>query len=254
MIPAEGVNVNVFKTASMSAVVLGALMAASIAFAAGGTTIKNAPYVTWGTPMYGDISKVPSDSQGNQYEWWKLHLIAGDHLTIKFEEASTSGSFYDLNIWAAGIDDFNWAQSHRDYFTPNSNGKAQVDYDISTSGDYPIAFRGSAGAAGAFDFTATVQHKARLTLTASRVSRKGALTVGARYPDGSAIDGGLGATLYALWSGKWHKMGKSAASHGSIKISYALPASLRGKRVKVAVNAGGPSFKGVRLTRFVTVA
>jgi hypothetical protein len=250
----EGVNMSLFKTAWIGGgAALLALAAASVASAAGGTTIKAAPYVTWGTPMYGDTSKMPSDNSGNKYEWWKLRLIAGDHLTIKFEEASSAGSFYDMNVWSAGIDDFNWAQSQHDYWRPNSNGKAQVDYDISTSGDYPIAFRGDSQYSGAFDFTTTVQHKVRLTLSTARVSRHASLTVGARYPDGTAIDGGLGATLYGLWAGKWHKLGKGAVNQGSIKIAYTLPTSLHGRKLKLAVNAGGPLFKGARLTRFVIV-
>ena len=183
-----------------------------------------------------------------------MHLIAGDHLTIKFQEASTSGSFYYMQFWPAGTDDFSYDQTNSNSWRPNSNGKAQADYDATASGDYPIAYVGADGYAGAFDFTATIQHKVRLTLSASRIAHKGALAVGALYPDGSTIDGGLGATLYALWSGTWHKVGQGAVTHGSIKVSYVLPTSLRGQRVKLAVNAGGPSFKGLRLTRFVTVA
>jgi hypothetical protein len=48
-------------------------------------------------------------------------------------------------------------------------------------------------------------------------------------------------------------VGKGAVKHGTIAIAYAMPASLHGQRVKLAVNAGGPSFKGLRISHLVSV-
>jgi hypothetical protein len=238
--------------AALAITTLTLLVTTAIAFAAGGRTIAAAPTVTFGVKNLGNT--LEGARIGNSYDqYWKLDLLAGDHLTVKFANGAAGRGVGALYLFEAGTDDYSLEKADHVGVSMNANGFAQLDFDAPTSGVYPAQFDVPYQSAGAYDFTATVRHQARLRIKAARVARSGSLAIEARYPDGSKVAAGLGATLYGFWSQKWHRLGASEAANGVIRIRYRLPAALRGQTLKLRASAGGPSFKGVRVTRLVTV-
>ena len=240
--------------AALVALTLCVLVAATAALSAGGHTIGTAPVVSFGAQTFGNTTAGATEGCCSMYEYWRVNLIAGDHVKVKFENGAPSKGVNTAYLYEAGTDDFNIEDASYESEDINSNGHAQLDFDAPTSGVYPLIFYSYNEVAGAYDFTTTVVHQARLRLETSRVARAGRLAIEARYPDGSKVTSGLGATLYGFWAKGWHKLGKAAVANGVIRIRYRLPAVLRGQKLKLRASAGGPSFKGVRISRLVTVA
>ncbi len=238
---------------------LTACLTATVASAAGSSSIASAPFVTSGAHLFGDTSRYAAGADNcfctYQFEYWKSHLLAGDVVTVKFANASNSMSVgvTGLAIYPAGTDDFTVARTgSATEIAVTSNGHAQLRYTAPKTGDYPFGFysKSTFSDAGAYDFTTTVVHRARLDVaTTAPLGVTGTLDVVANYPDGTPIASGLGATLSGYWTHRWHKLGKASVAAGQIHIPYKLPASRRGTVIKLAVNAGGASFMGVRIVK-----
>lgn len=238
------------------AVVVIALVSSSAALAGGGSTIKTAPTVRFGVDTIGNTSSVPAlDACGgtSNTEWWLVPLITGDHLVVKYENSAPNIGVGGTELFPVRTDDFNLGQAQAVAGARmNDNNHDELDYDAKATGIYPLGFFQTHCYAdatpGAYDFTATVQHTAWLIVAHTPVARVGAVLVQARFPDGSPIRTGLGATLYGNWAHKWQKLGKAAVSNGAIRIHFSLPMSVKGHLIELRVAAGGPSFKGRTLT------
>jgi hypothetical protein len=237
---------------------LAALVAAAAAGAGGGNSIAAAPTVQYGLATAGDTRNGGVIS-GYTYEWWLLPLIAGDHVTVKFQNPAVSAGAAAADLYPPRTDDFNILQTNglrREVI--GSNGHAQLDFDAPSSGAYRLNFEGcpacKAPVPGPYDFTATVVHVARLEWPAQVLKARGTLLLHARYPDRRPIESGLGVTLYGFWNRKWHKLGQAVVGGGGdFRIGYSIPLALRSGPIMLRVAAGGPGFRGVKLTRTVRV-
>lgn len=209
-------------------------------FAGGGKTIKDAPNIPLGEQTFGN-TRDGTYIGVTWYEFWKAPLIVGDLLTIKFEQAPGLKSISVVEIRLPSIDDFNFLTEIPEKFARlGSNLHGQLDYRVAATGSYPVAFRAFGGQAGGgpYDFTASVQHQARLNIVTRQLTHRGVAKVSARFPDGSKVPQGLTVTLLASLKAKWVKLGKAAVSNGQASIPYGLPKSVTGKVKLRAVGAG----------------
>ena len=238
-----------------------ALGVVGTASAAGGASVGTAPLVTAGVHQFGNTTGYTGDSSGCfctlYYEYWKVHLIAGDVLAVKFENASNTMSpgVTGLDLYPVGTDDFNITNTSTAVETiMNSNGHAELTYTAPSTGDYPLRYysKDSFSQPGAYDFWAYVKHGVRLDFHVAALAHSGTVAIEARYPDGAVIPSGLGVTAYGYWSGRWHKIGSAAVRNGQIALHYRIPKTVGGK-MKLSVNAGGSAFIGVHAVRAVVV-
>jgi hypothetical protein len=234
---------------------VGALVLAASALAGGGTSIKTAPTISYGTQTFGNTANGPQ-IDGSRLEFWKAPLIAGDTLTIKFE-TSTADNAAAVAVYKAGVDDFSWPNEDpvaRAYLASNLHG--QLVYTAPSSGVYPITFGANYYRdGGAYDFTAYVQHQVRVQFTPSAIARRGSLAVGLRYPDGSAVsDPSLQLQVLGSWGKGWKLVGKArGATGGTGHVGYSLPSSTRHHSVRIRVVIAGANYKRLSVTRTVHV-
>ena len=230
----------------------------------GGGTIASAAQLPFGQQVFANTDEVPpSGNEGcYKWDWYAAKLIAGDHLTILFENASSSAGTAGVQLFQKGTTDFNVNIENNGYYDDSiasadikSNNHGEFDFDAPSTASYPLAFwtyngpcDSSPPQPGAFDFTATTVHAERLSMNVTALGPHGSVAVSAHYPDGTAISSGLGATLYGFYYGSWNKLGQGAVSNGTIRISYTTPKTLRGATIKIEAKAGGPSFRAAVVT------
>lgn len=221
----------------------------------GGATIASAPTVVPGQQEFGNSNDVQN---GPDYrypgDYWKLSLVAGDHVTIDWEAGNNFVN--SLGVYPAGTTDFSVNNvSLYQQFSLGANGKAESTFTANQTGAFPLIFwdEGS-NDAGPFDFTVYVHHALVLAVspqTQALIRRahqtplphKGNIVLGAHLADGTPVSGDVGATVFAYWSSKWHSIGKSAARNGEIVVPYRLPASVHGL-IRLSVNVGGANYQG----------
>jgi hypothetical protein len=234
---------------------LGSLVLAASALAGGGTSIKTAPTISYGTQTFGNTASGP-DIEGYHFEFWKAPLIAGDTLTIKFE-TSTYENARSLAVYKAGVDDFSWpGENPVAWEQLASNLHGELQYTAPSSGVYPVDFASSEYRdGGAYDFTAYVQHVVRVQFTPSAIARRGSLAVGLRYPDGSTVsDPALQLQVLGSWGKGWKVVGKArGATNGTGHVGYSLPSSTRHHSVRIRVVIAGANYKRLSVTRTVRV-
>lgn len=240
------------KKVILAPVVALALVLVSVALAGGGKAIDPAPPVPFGQQVFGDTSQ-GTEIEDEMREYWKLSLIAGDRLTIKFKQGAPGYGVSQLRVYLRGTDDFNLSKAEYHYSLVSSNGFGQLDYDVPASGTYPLVVLADYKRGGAYDFTATVKHRVRLSSETKSIPRRGVFKAAARFPDGASVTSGLGGTLYGNWDGNWRKLGQAAVKTGTLSVRYTLPVVLRGKKLKLRLTTGGPSFFGARFDRTVAV-
>ncbi len=89
----------------------------------------------------------------------------------------------------------------------------------------------------------------------SRVlTRPGTLRLSVRTPDGAAIsDRQVTLVARGQWRNGWHRLGDTAATRGRAAIRLRLPRTLRGKKIKLRVEATGPGYVAAAVVRTVRV-
>jgi hypothetical protein len=233
----------------------------------GAATIAGAPKISFGIQEFGNTDSV-QPINCDKREWWVIPLIAGDHVVIDWENSSSAAGASWFELYAPGTTDFNINNNPKQYLGPNGtissntsinpNNRAETVFDAPSSGNYPLAFyadncRDQNQQPGAYDFKATLHHRARVVISITGSSLKGSVSLQARYPDGSPIQSGLGATLYGYWNKGWTKLGQAVVAGGSMRIKYLLPPFLKGQTIRLEAKTGGPSFLGSTVTSHVTV-
>jgi hypothetical protein len=218
----------------------------------GGGTIATAPVVTPGVQEDGDTASFP-DNCGNQYEYWVLQLEKGDLVKITWGSPAAVDM---LALWPQGTNDesnngclYDSGFSHWNATpvltdrndTPATNHLAQKV--APQDGNYPLLFLDTTGAvnAGAYSFTAVVQHAAAISFShQSAIPGAGTFTALVRAPDTEPIsDSGLKLTLTGYWSNRAHKLGTATPVAGRVTFTYSLPASLWGKKIRLDISGGG---------------
>jgi hypothetical protein len=247
------------------ATALAVVGAAGARSANGGANIGSAPAVQIGTQEFGNAADgvYQSDIAAS---YWKLSLVSADQVTIDWESSQNSYSDFAahvLDVWPSNTTDFSINNADPvQNFGVGSNGKAESTFTASSTGVFPIMFRGDSfndpsQAAGAYDFVVTVKHKLVAHLTQATASllvkgrtafpHKGTFAVQAFSADGKPVaNGAVGTTLSANYGGAWHTIGKAVARGGLISVRYSLPAAAIGS-IRLQADIGGGSYQGVGL-------
>jgi hypothetical protein len=234
------------------AVATGSLASAQVASAAGGSNIAAAPTAVVGQQEFGNTT---DGCYLNCYgaDYWKLSLIAGDHVRIDWESSGGSecNSYVDeLKVWPIGTTDFSINNaSPFQQFGIGANNKAESTFTANATGVFPLMFEACddpADAGGPYDFTVNVRHLARLSFQVpSRIPTRTRVHIQAHYPDGTAINGaGLIVQIRGWWSRSWHVLGSATPVGGVASVLLTIPHQERGKVIKLEAAASGTSFLG----------
>jgi len=221
-------------------VVIGCLVAVvsspSSAVADGGPSIAGAPLVAYGQQQFGNTATGGID-RSDACDWiyssnWLLPVVAGDHITIDWE---IQASHTELLLYPLGINDFNVGSTGP--LTTSSidtNGRSEVVYSASASGNLPLVFTGESGGLvcnvgwhdiGPYDFTAYVQHVVRLSLPRlAAVRRRASVAVAVRNAEGGVIsDPGLLVDIQIRTRSAWLSVGRAAVSNGQAIVPLNIP-------------------------------
>jgi hypothetical protein len=224
----------------------------------GGSSIATAPTVVPGQQEFGDSGdRSFQRSCTRKGSYWKIALVAGDHVTIDWE--ANQNFVGALNVYPVGTTDFNITSTQTIFgFGIGANGKAESAFVANKTGTYPLVFSttGCGTQTGPFDFVAYVHHQTVLFVRAvgSIPHHLARLSVSVRTPDGHPItDPSLKVSLVGIWSGKWHNLGSRPASQGGVVLSFSVPSSLKGQSIRLRVTATGPSYLTTQTSRTVRV-
>ena len=258
----------VVKSAAAAAALCAAVPVSAFAAAAGGgMTITAAPIVSFGSQYFGNDASAPAGAYGGHYEYWKLPLVAGDAITIDWEEQASTG--IELQLFPSSTNDFNFKDAKpTNWQKIGGSGLRRNEFKVSATQteavvlafddvDYdPSAFCSpcATGTPGAYDFTVNVKHAIVLSLSArTTLPRRSTYTIGVHAPDGTPInDAGLRVTLTGIWQGASHRLGGAPSVHGAATFHLRLPSTLRGKKVTLRVQASGANY-ATTLSRAQTV-
>jgi hypothetical protein len=231
------------------------LVCATAALAGGGKTIKDAPTLSFGVQYFGNTQNGSEDDPGRYYEFWRLPLIAGDTVTVDFENAVDGAGVHEVTIYPAATTDYNLSSAKYTYWYMPQNQHGEAVYRAPSTGTYPLVFDGYRSSLGAYDFTAYVKHEVRLQAQASSLRSRGTWVVGVRYPDGSPVDDpALSLLLYAKIGHDWRAVGKGTPKSGKAVVGYTLPLSSRGHVVRLRLVASGKSYRRVALSQSVQIS
>jgi len=246
------------------------------AFAAGGTTIENAPVLVPGIPYSGDTSTdpvsqppsgvgfcagPPAPYSTSFVEWWGLALVQGDQVLL-------SGQPTD---WVAAVYPPGTTDEDLSSTSAAAHGTlAGLAFTATVSGTFPAVVGVSCPGAytnhtltnGPYSLTLQVKHEALLYTT--NVIRTGTATatmsVYVRYPGGRSIsDPGLTVYLYGRWRDvppvppTNHVLARGHPVNGSVNLSFKLPATMAGKRVPMIVTAAGTMYQPVHEVRVTDI-
>jgi hypothetical protein len=245
----------------LATVLVSALACAGAAIATGGTTVANAPVVQPGQAYFGNTATAAIDAGWwNGYEFWRIDLLTGDSLTVNFE--NTDGTVKGINVvylYGPSATDYNLSPEVTGA-QPNGSFHGQLQYEASAGGRYTLDFESAIytptdAYMGPYQFVAYVKHVVVLSASPKKLPRSGTLRVLVRHADGSAIsDPGLKLSLFARINSGWRKVsGVAHPSAGKTNISFKLPLSAVGKKLKIRVVAQGASYKTTTLTRSIKV-
>jgi len=235
------------------AVVTGAGLPASAAFADGSQSIATATPVVVGQQEFGNTANGANTDvgcYGATYDsWWQLQVTAGDRVTFDWQ-GQPNGSL--LLVYPVGTTDYNVSSE-----TPlnggfgtyaGSNGYAQLTLTMPRNGSVPVDFEdgyycNAASGPGPYDFTVYVKHELYLALSAKGSSRRRNQTrfgVGVHNTNGVAVTSSkLRATFEQLRGGKWRSIGSASAPFSFVE---SWKPSERGHWQTVRVQVTGSGF------------
>jgi hypothetical protein len=199
--------------------------------------------------------KITSTTANRSADFWLLQLRASD--SVKVNWGSTPSAVSDFEIFPDGttdetrgtiktlLHDVNWKKAPLFSST----------FEAKDAGTYPIAFYcgGACQQAGSFSFTIDVLHKALLYVPRlTELPQKGTLKVFARDAAGAPIsDQALTLKLVGTWRdaayvpASPHVLARGSPKSGAVVFAYRVPAELRGKRIRLQVDAAGKSYAAI---------
>ena len=224
----------------------------------GGGTIASAPTVTPGTQEFGNTADGKYQYYGQDYgaDFWKLSLIAADHVTVDWESTYDSGCgcwYVDrFLVWPKGTTDYsiNNVDPFQKFYG-GGNGKAESSFTANATGAFPIMFVSvdENGGTGPYDFTVRVRHLPRIKMQQlpTRVSSGMSAKVTAYFADGKPISGAKPVIrVRGQWQGAWHSLGSGTPTNGLATIKLVIPSSARGMAVKFQATASGGAYVSVK--------
>lgn len=241
------------------AVLLTAALAAcclpATALASGGADIASATTVAYGQQQFGntatDSCVFPGSLGQPEVSWWLLPVTAGDKATIDLETTSLDGpAALFAKLWPVGTTDFNVNTASPFQEVPTkANGKAEMVVPVMPrSGTMPLQFLANgdgcgAGTGGPYDFTARVEHRLVVSLSAAGVNRplhRTRFLLGVHNPDGVPVsDPRLRYDVERLTGGRWFTI---ARHRPPFAFTWRWPRAQRGRRQSIRVQLHGPGY------------
>lgn len=226
------------------------------AAAEGGPTIAAAPLVSYGAHEIGDTTNggqgefhwYCEDQLGlNRNSFWQLPVTVGDHVTIDWGAVLPQSTC--LTIYPIGTNDYGVSTAEPEESTEQgSNGKQEMKFTAPVSGNLIMDFAATAlysgctSCAGPYEFTAYVQHALQITLSApSPLLTNSTVTAAVTQNTGAPIPNGLALSLRAEYGEAPVYEATAATSNGIASFPLALPSSVIGGEVTIAVSHGEDS-------------
>lgn len=221
---------------------------ASAAVASGGANIASAPTVVYGQQEFGNT--VTDDGQGTPNcdttrgpgrSWWTLPVTAGDRVTIDLG-GQTQGDGFSIDVYATGTNDFDVAQRLPYASEDDFRDQVELVFTAPVSGTMPMDVS-TCDDIGTYAFTAYVQHRLVLSLSAGATnhrSHRTKLIVGAHNPDGVVVNSAvLRCRFERLGHRKWIMIATRAQPFA---LSYKWPRSERGTWQWLRVQVSGSGY------------
>ena len=226
--------------------------------AAGGGSIAGAVQVQPGQTYFGNTSQAPI-VDGLHWEFWKVDLLAGDHVTFDWKD--TDGAANNFAFWTPAANDYNFHQSPTIENISNSGmgggaGSQELTFTASGgSGVYPFTFFTDNGClfcmgeTGPYQFVFYVKHQLTVSLAPlAKVRRNGRVTAHVQGGDAKPYSGTERFALYGrLHGGKYVLLARSTARGGVLTFHIKLRRSYAGKTLTLLVLHGaGASYDEAR--------
>ncbi len=248
--------------AATSSIVI-ALTFASLALAAGGTSIATAPKIVIGTPEFQNTARdatakvvsLPGGCGGwRDEEFWRLGLVAGDEVLFKRQGTAPMTS-WSVAVFPAGTTDDNVtsAQTVADGYA----GQTSLPFTVHRTGNFILAIGpngcSGGGTDGPYTFSVAVTHKALLYLPPLKTVELSSRVTGfVRTPDQMPItDRRLKFTLSGIWKdasyvpANSHVLATAHPSNGKLYFSFHLPSMLRGTTITLHVTGEASNYQPV---------
>ncbi|MDQ6804653.1 MAG: hypothetical protein M3065_06735 [Actinomycetota bacterium] len=256
----------------MFAVKLNAWLAVCVAIAFGsiceaasasaGSSVATAPAVSLGIQEFGNTATdnpgdgfcsfgSGGDPSANGRSFWLLSATTGDRFTVDFE-STTPPALTQLwegapgvRVYPVGTTDFNIdaanivAESHT-----QDNGKGQLVFTAPRTGIMPLRFSNCSDndASGAYDFVASVLHRAILGVKTATDARRHRtkVAVSLHTPDGDLINPGGFTLLCATQQGRTFRTVAKVVPATECTVEWQK--AQRGKRQIVRLTVTGPGY------------
>lgn len=226
--------------------VLASLAIASPTGAAGGTSLKTAPFMSSGETYTANFSS--DHLHGGNAEFWKPRLVSGDELSLDGTR-SRQARYLAARIFPAGTDDATLARRR-----PLYEGKLSslIQLVAPQTGAYPLEVTcGTKGRCGAIKFVVSITHEVSLYVArATSLAMKGTFTVVVRSPVAHVLTSrSLIISLYGLWpdnnsrSLTHHVIGSAITVDGKAKVDYQLPPGLTGQTISLQATSAGSGYR-----------
>jgi hypothetical protein len=177
-------------------------------------------------------------------------VTSGDEVTIDWKAEQITST--EMDIYPNGTTDYTYPNVE-DLLSSdfNSNGKNQATLTATSDGVLPVEFRVITCGGDTpvpYDFTASVTHQMVLSLLGLGAALSGTAQVGVHNPDGVALSGApLQVALQVSKTGVlWTTIGTSTPVNGVASVTYAIPASLAGSKVKIRAVGTGSGYAEAR--------
>jgi hypothetical protein len=197
----------------------------------------------------GDIYYTPAD-------FWKLSLIAADHVKVDWEPTADNCDADEFTVWPIGTTDYSINTANPVQQTgAGGNGKGESRFTVKSTGVYPLMFSDGCenfAVGGPYDFTVYVRHLPVLQFRApTSITSKTSVTVQVHYADGRAIsDMRLRVSIRGWWQRKWHTIGTGSPASGRTRIHLRAPIH---KRIRVEAVASGSGYVSTHTKSLTTL-
>lgn len=227
-----------------------------VALADGGSSIATAPVVPYDSPQTGthatgfEVSAGESpDACPEFHSFWTIAAREGDRIVIDWHSEAAD---VKLQVFPRDTTDATFVRTPNILDSTLDNQREGTALLRPTrSGSYPLDFYavdcpGVSDDPSPYDFTATVQRRARLSLRdRRRLRRTGSVPVGVRAPDGRRLEPGTRLRVRLQLTTRrrgFRTVGAATGTGPEVRVRYRVPARLRGRRVRMRALATGAGY------------
>jgi hypothetical protein len=172
-------------------------------------------------------------------KWWRLHLQAGDTVSVSWTDRSPSSGFYQYLIFSPNTTDQTVTaeanNNHQLQFVNSASNSGSGTFSAASSGSYPfIIGDGCPSTSGPFQFVVNVTHASSAGPGATTIAAAPALIPGHSYlldlrsqptarlaAPGETQTGGV----CPMWAGEWWRLNLQAGDTVSVSWTVSSPSS-----------------------------